>query len=197
LKQSVEATEAFQTANAPQIVLANVDRETRPQNRWIAPSPGWVKINWNASIDKKKGCIGLGAIIRDSAGNVLAAHGIVREGLSDPTTTEALGVILAIPLGRNRGLRMIQVEGDAKLIVEAVNSGNEDSSMRGHLIADIRVFLRDFQVWKVEHVSREGNKAAHILARMAVNQNLDSVWNGTVPENIRDLVVSEQMDLLQ
>jgi hypothetical protein len=35
----------------------------------------------------------------------------------------------------------VQVEGDTKLIVEAINSGNEDSSMRGHLIAYIKVVL--------------------------------------------------------
>jgi hypothetical protein len=43
----------------------------------------------------------------------------------------------------------------------------------------------------MEHVGREGNKVAHVLARMAVNQNIESVWIDESPGCIRDLIVCE------
>jgi hypothetical protein len=141
----LEGTEAFQLANAPQAPLAAACREARLLNRWVKPSPGWVKINWDAALDRAKGYICLGAIICDSAGNVLATHGITKEGFVDSTIAEALGAVFALQLGREMGLRRIQVEGDAKLIVEAINLGDGDGSMRGHLIADIRVVFWAFQ----------------------------------------------------
>jgi hypothetical protein len=43
--------------------------ETTSQLRWMAPSPGWFKANWDAAIMKKEGRTGLGVVIRDHQGD--------------------------------------------------------------------------------------------------------------------------------
>lgn len=89
-------------------------------HRWKAPSPGWFTVNW--------------LVVRDHMGLVHAAHGFTREGFFDPTDVEALATIFDVQLCRDLDLRKIQLEGDAKMVVEAVVSNENDGSHRGHLI---------------------------------------------------------------
>jgi hypothetical protein len=45
----------------------------RTHVRWMKPSYGVVKINWDAALDEKTGTVGFGALARDHEGWVLAA----------------------------------------------------------------------------------------------------------------------------
>ena len=42
-------------------------------SRWEKPLPGWVKINWDASIDKQGKRMGVGVLVRDHEGKVRGA----------------------------------------------------------------------------------------------------------------------------
>jgi hypothetical protein len=74
-------------------------------------------------------------------------------------------------------------------VVQAVNNESSGWSTYGHLIADIRTTLFEFTSFTVRHVRRSANQAANKLAKFAVNQSLDCVWDGCCPEPIRDIVV--------
>lgn len=57
-------------------------------------------------------------------------------------------------------------QGDAKQIVDAVNSVAEDLSSCGHIISDIKLLLLSFQSWSFTHVKRFANQVAHHLANV-------------------------------
>jgi hypothetical protein len=50
------------------------EEEIRPNSprsglmRWQAPVHGWVKVNWDATLDSKDGRMGYGVVIRDHNG---------------------------------------------------------------------------------------------------------------------------------
>ena len=46
----------------------------------------------------------------------------------------------------------------------------------GPLINDLRFLLQSLQQWMVNHVPREGNSAAHHLARMGVGSSQTFCW---------------------
>jgi hypothetical protein len=47
---------------------------TQGIKRWCALESGWVKVNWDASIDHEKGWMRYGAVVRDEHGLVVAAQ---------------------------------------------------------------------------------------------------------------------------
>jgi uncharacterized membrane protein len=64
----------------------------------------------------------------------------------------------------------------------------------GNVIEDIKEELRTVPYWKVSFVRRDGNKVAHILAKYALNCDLDHKWVEP-PDCIRDLLLLEQLAL--
>ena len=78
------------------------------------------------------------------------------------------------------------MEGDAKIVIDAVNSRRQDDSSKGHLIADILLAVSSFPSWEMIYVRREGNKVAHGLATFAVHEHVNRVWLTNPPECIHD-----------
>jgi ribonuclease HI len=112
--------------------------------------------------------MGLGAVLRDSQGNLVAAKCVSRLGRLAPAAAEALAAMLAIKLCREVGCLRVQFEGDAKGVIDAVNSPEVNNSWMGQAIQDIRVELQPLADWKFTFVKREGNIAAHNLAKYAL-----------------------------
>ncbi|XP_059431505.1 uncharacterized protein LOC132165008 [Corylus avellana] len=96
--------------------------------RWSAPLQGWVKANWDAALDRKSGWMGLGVVIRDSQGNMVAARCEVQKGSLVPAAAEAQAFLLAVQLCRELGLEHVHFEGDAKAVIDSVISEQADYS---------------------------------------------------------------------
>ena len=106
---------------------------------WSPPAPGFVKYcNVDASIFHHAESIGSGFIIRNDRGEVdKRAY-----GLKDPFVAEALGCREALSWLKNAGLQRVVVESDCLLLVQAVNSHEENSSYAGLIVEDYRLLLK-------------------------------------------------------
>lgn len=72
-------------------------------------------------------------------------------------------------------------EGDSKLVIDAISSGEQQSHWRiRSLIVDIVKFCCDHCGWSFKHVKRQANSVAHNLAKWALEENL----SGTIPTAI-------------
>ena len=111
---------------------------------------------------------------------------LVWEGFLDPKSVEAMGATMVAHFCRDLGMERIQLEGDAKIVIDAVNSWRQDDSSKGHLIVDILLALSSFPSWEMIYVRREGNKVAHGLAMFAVHEYVNLVWLTNPLECIRD-----------
>ena len=153
---------------------------------WKALPLGFLKANWDAGLDSKRGRVGVGVIVRDHLGRVWASKCMVWEGFLDPTSAEAMGATMAALFYKELGMERIQLEGDAKLVIDAVNSRRQDDSSKGHLLADILLALSSVLQWEMIHVRREGNTVAHGLANYAMQENVNRVWLNDPPDCVRD-----------
>jgi hypothetical protein len=90
------------------------------------------------------------------------------------------------------GFTHVVSEGDALLIVEAMGSKSPCPRYFGQLIENTRIVLQDFQAYKVIHVKRQANQAAHVLATLALSQLLDFVWQGKCPAPISQIIFAEK-----
>ncbi|XP_059446364.1 uncharacterized protein LOC132177903 [Corylus avellana] len=72
--------------------------------KWSAPTQGWLKVNWDVAIDKAGGRMGIGAIVREEKGNVIATMCKTQSGSFEPTMGEALASFHAAILCRDLGI---------------------------------------------------------------------------------------------
>ncbi len=51
------------------------------------------------------------------------------------------------------------------------------------------------QVSEVRHSQREGNNAAHVLAKLALNNYFDKIWLEKCPSSIQSIVLAKQVSV--
>jgi hypothetical protein len=150
-------------------------------------------VNWDAAVDKRKNLMGVGIIVRNNLGAVIATQCAVQKFILDPSVAEAIGAKLGAEFGRTLGLYSIFLEGDTSEVVSALNREEEEFSRMGSIIAEARKILKEFPVWKVGSVRRGCNNAAHQLAKLAVSQNLSHIWMDSYPSCISEIVLAERL----
>lgn len=162
---------------------------------WTRPPLGWWKINWDFAIDKAQCRTGMGMLVRDHTGTIIAAKCLSRAGNLDPTAGEALASLHAIRWCQELGRQAIILEGDAKQVVDAINSDVNNGSRLGHIVEDIRQFLKTFLRWHCAFVNRNANTAAHRLAKGATKLVMDREWKGETQDYICDIIEIEKITL--
>jgi ribonuclease HI len=190
VQQATQAVDLFNQVGDETVVKESAAGVPTP-TPWKHPPVGWFKANWDAGVNHKTGRVGLGAIIRDHQGRMWAAKSMTQKGSLDPIAAETIAATMAAKLCKEMGIRQVLLEGDAKEVVEAVKSHLPDESATGHLTADLRVALSLIPVWEVGHVRRVSNNVAHVLASLALREDIDRVWLYDPPDCIREIMYAE------
>ena len=85
------------------------------------------------------------------------------------------------------GTWTVEFEGDSAIIIQAITQSAPDLSLHGHIVEGIKKLANNLHWCSFGHTRREGNKAAHALARRAKHCNDSDIWLETVPPDIRDV----------
>jgi ribonuclease HI/exonuclease III len=185
----------FQKANVrPENQKADAAEEEG--RKWSNPPNGIFKVNWDAALLKDHSGIGIGAIIRDEFGSVIAALSRTVNARMDPVTAEATAALHAVELCRDVGVQDLILEGDSLTVVKAIASRGQINHYFGQIIEDIRMVLRSRRSWSVRHAKREANEAAHGLAKEATRCLSDKIWLEDTPSCISHIVNLELSALL-
>ncbi|XP_035546588.1 uncharacterized protein LOC118348634 [Juglans regia] len=115
------------------VALRNNEEGGSRTLRWEKPRTGSVKANWDAAVDKKQRRVGLGVLIRDEDGKPLVAVEGQKDNVDHPAVAEAQALWKAMVICRDLRLEKVIFEGDAQVIVKAVNNASEDFSVYGSL----------------------------------------------------------------
>ena len=126
----------------------------------------------------------VGVVIRDCRGLVVAAACRVLNGEYGAAITEALAVEEGIRLAIEMELQQIIVESDACGVVDTINESNGNGEF-GMVIQGSLELLRLFRCWKMRHLKRDYNRAAHELAQLAKSSGYSQQWVGIEPPIIR------------
>ncbi|KAJ4706853.1 Ribonuclease H-like domain containing protein [Melia azedarach] len=86
---------------------------------WSPPGSG-LKLNVDATINNQKGQAGLGCIIRNSSGDVMAAASTKRACLGSVEVAEALAILEGIHLAKESGLHLTLIESDSANVVSYI-----------------------------------------------------------------------------
>ncbi|XP_042958083.1 uncharacterized protein LOC122293615 [Carya illinoinensis] len=174
------------------------DKGTRKQAgsaglRWAKPMQNSYKLNWDATIRAKEGRVGIGVIVRDYQGQVVGTVRAQRPLRGTPFDGEAYGLLVAAEFSRDLGLQQVCLEGDAKRVVDGLQSKAMDWSLGGCLIEDAKRVLDSSVDWTASHVHREANMAAHQLAKVATEMVEDVYDVERCPSCVFHIVHREMM----
>lgn len=126
-------------------------------------------------IDLKGNRMGVGVIICNALGAVVAASCSIVPFIIDLAVAKAVALWRAVTLCGERAMQRIHFKGDANEIVQALQSQGPCWSWYGHLIEATRTRLQVFQHWLVTHSRRETNEATHWLAKTLLNHSMNFV----------------------
>ena len=134
--------------------------------RWKKPPLNWYKLNtYGASC---------GNWIRDSAGNWI--RGFARNiGYTTSIIAEFWTLRDGLQLAIQLGVQNLEVELDAKVIVDLINSKNSSNTAYSSLFLDCILLLEMVPHTKVKHVFQKANKCADALVRIGCHAHEEFV----------------------
>ncbi|KAH9758687.1 hypothetical protein KPL71_016758 [Citrus sinensis] len=175
--------EAFRRTQIP--AATHIDKQRSPMLKaWNPPQKGFYKVNVGAATNSEKQIAGLGAVIRDEDGNVIAAAVKVSKFYGDVCFAEAEAVEWGLQVARNACIESLIVESDAKEIVKLVNNNRGYRSEILWTISEVQKMLKSFSSVCVQYANRSCNAIAHSLAKLALEMLETFVWMGSYPPHL-------------
>ena len=162
---------------------------------WLPPSPLVYKVNFDGATFSDIATAGLGVVVRDSEGLVIAA---LSERIRLPPTVAALealackrSILFAIELG----LQEVVFEGDSEVIFKLLTAEQPCMSTFGHIIEDSRSLAARLRLATFTHTKRQGNNVADKLAKLAKSLYEPQVWLEDIHSNVTELVTADRFFL--
>ncbi|XP_030974640.1 uncharacterized protein LOC115994576 [Quercus lobata] len=143
-----------------------------------------LKINFVGATFAEEKCSGLGVIIRDREGLVIASMAARVPQQLQPVEIEALAANKALEFAREMGILEAVLEGDSSLVMTTLNSKNPELAPFGLLLQDSLNLSAGFSKLSYSHIKREGNTIAHNLAQLAVNFPNCVIWMEDAPSDV-------------
>ena len=134
---------------------------------WQAPVQHAYKVNFDGAIFAEEGLAGLGVVIRNDHGLIMAS---LTQQIPLPGSVievEVLAARKALELTIELGFDNITLERDSEVLINSLAKGGNSLAHYGHLLADTHVLMTRFSSLSLSHVKRNCNSLAHALARRA------------------------------
>ena len=163
----------------------------RSRPKWEPPPPSQLKVNFDGAVFRETEEAGLGVVVRDSHGKVLASLAEKIKFPSSSNEVEALAAVQAITLAMDLNLPSFIVEGDSEVVISALRKEEESFSSFGHLLFSIKHYLAFCNCFSFSHTRRLGNSLAHSLAKYARTIDGFSMWMEDVPPQVVDVLLAD------
>ncbi|KAK5817793.1 hypothetical protein PVK06_022721 [Gossypium arboreum] len=133
-------------------------------NNWRPPGKCYYKINFDVAVDLKTNKSCLGIIVRDYKGNEVATRSTLHENIPLGFEAEAIACLQAVILGRDLGLKFVDIEKDSLTVIKKAKSTKRAKSVIGSYIQDIKELSKFFYKINFQHIGRSTNEKVHNLA---------------------------------
>lgn len=140
-----------------------------PIETWEPPPVDFVKINVDGAVFQQCGEIGLGVIVRDANGVIVAWRQDRYASFCSAECVEALATKMGFQLAIDRGWQCIIIEGDCANVLRNIESNNPTFVDYGNILNDIGRMRVRLGECRISIVRRQVNEAAHNLTRSALN----------------------------
>ena len=158
---------------------------------WQAPVQHAYKVNFDGAIFVEDGLAGLGVVIRNDHGLIMAS---LTQQIPLPGSVievEVLAARKALVLTIELGFDNITIEGDSEVLINSLAKGGNSLAHYGHLLVDIHVLMTRFSSLSLSHVKRNCNSLAHALARRASSTPDLSIWMEEIPPDLNSVYMAD------
>ena len=148
-------------------------------------------MNFDGALRKQNYIGGIGLIVRNSFGEVMAAKAELVTAVNNAFIVEGLAMLNAMMFAKDLGFTEVMVEGDALSVTKRMKNLETNFSPIGNIIDEARRLITSFRSTCYMHIGREGNKVANSLAIHGLNGSGDSIWVEDCPRFAQTLVESD------
>ena len=167
----------------------------RPRVRWKPLDLSFFKINFDRAIFRNENKSGIGVVVRDHTGSIIASLAQLISLALQPVEIEAVAATWALEFGQEIGISEVVLEGDSELIIESLKAGGNTTASVEPLIQDALVFSRLYTKLLYSHCRIDGNKLAHSLASYSINVSDYVAWMGEVPHPLQSVAQCDLANL--
>ncbi|KAM6566407.1 hypothetical protein CsatA_025535 [Cannabis sativa] len=150
-------------------------------SNWSNPPYGQLKLNVDAAIDESSRTIGIGAILRNSNGDIVACFSKPMFGNFSVLQAECMAIVVAVDWIISSRLEINIVESDCLTVISAFNNSHVHLNDFGSLLEDVAILFFRFPRVSLIHVRRMANTAADGLAVHALRMDEQIVWLENYP----------------
>ncbi|KAL0002421.1 hypothetical protein SO802_016202 [Lithocarpus litseifolius] len=166
VRSSLKLLEEFQTVNETPKWVSFDHMDT---TAWKRPPPGCFKVNIDGALFSKAKQSGIGVIVRDEEGNVIAALCKKLDFLLGTLEIKAKALEVGVQFAEEIGLRNVVFEADSLLIINSVHGVEEAVASIQNIIHGVLRKVQSFRTFDFLHTRRQENVPAHLLAQYAQN----------------------------
>uniref|UniRef100_A0A803QCG6 Reverse transcriptase domain-containing protein n=1 Tax=Cannabis sativa TaxID=3483 RepID=A0A803QCG6_CANSA len=132
------------TATSPSTDPLPINNHQKKQVPWSAPTLNGYKLNVDAATNTEQKLLGIGAILRDHNGMVIAALSKTVQGTFRSDEMEAKALFHALNWASQQQLAITHIETDALRVSTSINSSLADLSCFSDIIFDVQCLLSFF-----------------------------------------------------
>ena len=173
LKTSLHLVDEYQMAFGVSKVAAPM---AKPMITWRPPARDQYKVNVDGAVFKHRKQAGVGVVIQDKNGVVIAALSKLVNAPLEAVEIEAKAMESGVIFARDVGIREAMFEGDSLTICRALQGDGEAPSSMHNILAITLEQASGFRFSCFSHVKRQGNVPAHLLAQFAKEVENYVVW---------------------
>ena len=163
---------------------------------WKPPPSEAYKINFDATIFSNLGRTRFGAIVRNEKGEVMAAMTASGPSMHTSDEAELLACWRGLEFAVDAGFSRLIIEGDNSNVIHAISSSEENNSLFGNVVDDIRHLIRGLLWSEVCCIRRGGNRVAYALAQHAKHTlDEDLYWMEESPPPAMDALYHDILSL--
>ncbi|KAF4351011.1 hypothetical protein F8388_001334 [Cannabis sativa] len=180
-----------------EFLTANSHSPTPPQNSlavtqpWQPPLNGKLKLTVNAALNNEGFLMGIGGIVPNSLGQVIAAISKPMKGQFFVKEIEAKAISCCLHWLEDINYEIHFIKTDALTVSQSVHHPPHHYGRFQDLIHDIIYQMSSFPCAFLSYVRRSANSAAHGLARYALRVDNDTVRRAICQAPIEAIVINE------
>ena len=162
---------------------------------WVPPPRNVFKVNVDAAVFAQQKAVGIGVIIRDDMGRLEAALSKRLDAPLGAVEAEAMAYKTRLLFAKDIGIQEVVIEGDSLIIHHALSDDSNPPISVSAIIQGMQELCEVFYKIEFSHVRRQGNKAAHLLAKHAIGVSDFIAWIEETPCFIEQALIHDLTNL--